>query len=454
LVRRVLDRLTASPRLVISTVGALFLGAYVSSVVFLPKPDGRVIVGDAVHHFVQLRSAVVDGDLDFANDYAALYGFDVDAAEGRAWLADRRTETGLVRNLMPVGPALLWAPLYGGALAMEGGGAASGGPRAAPGVSRFAQTTAGITGVIAATAAAWFAFGIARRWTTDASALAGAVGAWIGTHAVYYSLISPAYSHAASMLATTVLVWHWCGARGRWSIGAAAASGALAGVAALMRWQDVIWIAIPVVESLRMPAAPRTRVASALAACVAAAVAFTPQMIVWQALYGQPLAIPQGGGFMEWTAPNLVAVLFSDNHGLFSWSPMLLLAAAGFAGLARRERWLALPAVVVLVSSWYVNAAVSDWWAGEAFGARRFLSLFPFFVMGLAAWIGAPGARLPRRLALVAMLIVANGLLLVQYQAFLKGLRELAPYPRGVVDLFLARFVVPFRLVRHFLGAP
>jgi hypothetical protein len=447
------ERATASPRLVIAGLGALFLGAYVASLIFLPKADGRIVVGDAVHHFVQLRSAVYDGDLDFANDYAALYGFDLNSAEGRAWVEPRLTPTGRVRNFMPVGPAVVWAPLYGlgGAVIALMPDAAATGPR---GTERLMQAMPGVSGILAVTLAAWLAWRLASSLTDRRSALAGVVGVWLGTHAIYYSLISPAYSHAASMLATTMVVWHWQRARPRWSVGAAAISGALVGIAALMRWQDAVLLLIPAIESVRSTGSLAGRAGRLAAAGAAAAVAFTPQMIVWQSLYGQPFAIPQGAAFMEWTGPNLVAVLFSDNHGLFSWSPMLLLAAAGLVTLARRERWLVLPTIAVVAASWYVNAAVSDWWAGEAYGARRFLSLFPFFVIGLSAWIAAAPGRPTLRVATVAALVIANGLLLVQYQTFMRGARDLAPYPRGVVDLYVARFVVPFRLLRHWMGLP
>ena len=44
-----------------------------------------------------------------------------------------------------------------------------------------------------------------------------------------------------------------------------------------------------------------------------------------------------------------------------------------------------------------------------------------------------------------------NCLLLFQYQMFLKGWRDLAPYPRGVYGLGVARFVVPFRMLGQLL---
>ena len=48
---------------------------------------------------------------------------------------------------------------------------------------------------------------------------------------------------------------------------------------------------------------------------------------------------------------------------------------------------------------------------------------------------------------MLAVLVVTNGLLLLQYQLFMKGLAEIAPYPREFFDMWVARFVVPARLL-------
>ena len=45
-------------------------------------------------------------------------------------------------------------------------------------------------------------------------------------------------------------------------------------------------------------------------------------------------------------------------------------------------------------------------------------------------------------------------LLLIQYQTFMHGLRTVAPYPRGIWGLWLARFVVPFEIARRWLHLP
>lgn len=155
---------------------------------------------------------------------------------------------------------------------------------------------------------------------------------------------------------------------------------------------------------------------------------------------------------MQWGEPALAAVLFSDWHGLFTWTPVVAVAVAGTAGLWRRDRSVGIAAVAVMISAWYVNAAVSDWWAGEAFGSRRFLSCFPFFVLGLGA-VMARWEQRPRLLAgLVVVAVTLNGLLLFQYQLFMKGWRDLSPYPRGWYGLWLARFWVPLRVLARWFG--
>jgi hypothetical protein len=145
-------------------------------------------------------------------------------------------------------------------------------------------------------------------------------------------------------------------------------------------------------------------------------------------------------------------MLFAYKHGLFSWTPLVLVAVAGFVPLVRRAPRVAAGAIVVFLVSWYANAAVADWWAGEAFGARRFVSCFPFFVLGLAAvldrWRERPGALA----AFAAVAIGANGLLLFQYQVFMKGWRDIALYPDTLRGLWVERFLVPFRVAARLLG--
>jgi hypothetical protein len=106
-----------------------------------------------------------------------------------------------------------------------------------------------------------------------------------------------------------------------------------------------------------------------------------------------------------------------------------------------------MAAIAFFLISWYVNAAVADWWAGEAFGARRFLSCYPIFVLGLAALLDSLRTGTMARATLATVFIAHTFLLLVQYQAFMHGLRDVVPYPRGADGMWLARFRAPLDLI-------
>jgi hypothetical protein len=150
---------------------------------------------------------------------------------------------------------------------------------------------------------------------------------------------------------------------------------------------------------------------------------------------------------MRWTSPAIVDVLVSNRRGLLTWTPVVAAAVSGFVPLVKRDRLIGWAAILFFAVSCYVNAAVADWWAGEAFGGRRFLSCLPVFAMALASLVDRWSPSL-RTLALTSAAVVAHTfLLLVQYQAFLKGLRNVVPYPDTAYGLWLARFRAPFDLL-------
>ncbi len=441
------------PAKVIAAIGLLFAVAYACSLILFPKPNGRIVLGDALHHYVQLRSAVFDRDLHFRNEYVRMYGL-AGGEPGTEWVYGEETPTGHVRNLMPVGPALLWAPLFllaaGVTFVVNGLGMSY----PLDGFGRLFQATAGLSGVAAATLGVWLTFKACAEYVSARAAIWGCLTVWLASSAVYYSLISPTYSHAASLLAVSALWYAHIRMRDLNALRRHAVLGALCGAAALMRWQDAILLIVPAVDLLAARRSGMSLARMALAEIVtvaAAAAVFAPQMFVWTTLYGRLLAIPQGEGFMRWTTPALFQVLLSDWHGLLTWTPVIVLCLAGLPLLFRHSARTGIAATLFILISWYVNAAVADWWAGEAFGSRRFISCFPVFALGLAALIERWSPSL-EKLALASGVIVAHTfLLLVQYQAFMHGLRDVAPYPRGFYNLWLARFVVPLDIVRDML---
>jgi hypothetical protein len=150
---------------------------------------------------------------------------------------------------------------------------------------------------------------------------------------------------------------------------------------------------------------------TAATACVALG---SIQLAVWHYLYGTFFTVPQGDGFLDFRHPQWLEVLFSLRHGLLVWHPMYLFCILGLALPARdlRFRVLALSCIMLQI---YINSCTADWWAGNAFGNRRFIDVLPLFAVGGAAWL-RPTDTLRVPATIVALLTAWNLLFCVQYR--------------------------------------
>ena len=141
-------------------------------------------------------------------------------------------------------------------------------------------------------------------------------------------------------------------------------------------------------------------------------VGFLPQMYFWKVVNRGWLAVPHGQAGQQWWGDSLMLdVLFSPNHGLLAWHPILYLSLLGVPFFMRRDWRLASLLVLLFAAEVYVNGAVTTWWGGSAFGGRRFDGCVLLFVLGLAAllrwgrehpaalWTGSLGALVAGNLA-------------------------------------------------------
>src|SRR5262249_7257457 len=72
-----------------------------------------------------------------------------------------------------------------------------------------------------------------------------------------------------------------------------------------------------------------------------------PTFITRQIIYGSPFATGyQGIGNWHWTSPVLLQVLFSADHGLWSWTPVLFLAVVGLFFIYKRDLLLGVGSVL------------------------------------------------------------------------------------------------------------
>ena len=356
-----------------------------SSLTIFPRAHGRIITGDTIQYYAYLRSIVIDGDVDFTNDYRLLYA-PSDNADGTAnnvWLTSR-TPTGRATNLMSIGPAILWAPAFLTTYA-------------ALAVLRVVGIAVPLDGIAAPfeLSAAWPASSTRRSAPSCVTEPAACCSTGEPPSGPRSSLGWRRQPSTTRSFRRPIRTHHRysrppCSAtsgsrsRRRHHSPSSVARGT-AGLAALVRWQDGIIL----IRRSPICSVGGTRRASLVSATVRAAVMLCgtgimllPQMVAWHSIYGQFVVMPQGDSFMQWTKPALLQVLFSMRHGLFSWTPAVLLSVVGLRWLIRRDGSIGWPALVVVLLAIYVNASVNDWWAGEAFGARRFVGDTVLFALG------------------------------------------------------------------------
>lgn len=376
---------------------------------------GYRLRGDGLWYYSYAHSLAFDVDVDLANEYRSL---GIDRMSGSLLVR----ETGRARFTYPVGAPLVWVPFvevghlgvwlrntYGLETAYDG----------------FADP------YFHAVALANLLFGWAgmlvcdrflRKWFPPWASFLAVSGAVGGSFLAWYLTYHAIYTHALTFLLVSVFLKKW--SDGPATVADYAKLGLVLGLAACVRWQNLVFGLLPALDLAprlwRRESRPVLRSAAAFGAMTFAGV--VPQLLTWKLIYGRfYLGVPLGSDYLRWNDPFLTETLFSSRHGLFSWSPILLVAALGLAPFVWKERRKGLPLLALALLIWYVDSTVADWWGGGSFGGRRFDSVLPILALGLAAvvvFVTDLVGRHPRLVtaALVAGFVVANGLLMEQYR--------------------------------------
>ena len=385
----------------------------------LPLAVSPVLVrGDGVGYYAWLRSAVIDGDLDFQNEFEY---FEEALPESRLMSSDLldgpRTATGLVPNHWPMGAALLWSPFY---LAAHGVGNVLG--LEADGYAVHYQLAVGLGSVAYGIAGLWLLFGISRRFfTTEASVLA-LLSVWGASSLTAYMYFMPAWSHAGSFFAVALLLKLWLRARESRQLIDLFWLAAVCGLAVIIRHQEIFFGLVLLVELAHIwrTSDERTRetVAAALVMGLGGLLAVAPQLIGWQILHGRPLPTSYApGSEFNWWAPNILDVLLAPRVGLLTATPIIAIAIFGLPRLWQRNGVLASTFGAVFAMQIWLVASFVYFYGGQSFGPRYFVSALPLITLALASVYESLSGRLgpwPGRV-LMTVLVGWNYLLLAVF---------------------------------------
>jgi len=409
----------------------------------LPLVTPKIRGADEIEYFAYLRSLAFDRDLEFGNEYRHFYERDPQGLAGfsATFLDLREPQTGRHINFAPLGSALLWSPFYllahlGVLLARAAGSAVAADGFSAPYVA-------------AACYASWLYGGLGllvihdalRRFAGTADEDAGwATSALLwASPLLYYMTIAPGFSHATSVFVVAALVWMTLAARERAGLGSWMTVGALGGIAALVREQEGLFLAVPL--GLLAADAARTEKwgAAALRAMVTVATAlavFVPQLLAYRAINGAFGPSELVKRKMTYTSPHFFEVMLDPGHGLFVWAPVLLVAVVALAATAIRRRDVVggVLLLALLLQVW-INGSIESWTQAGAFGSRRFVGATVVFAWGLAAAVAALRARVGPVPCAATLVLFAwwNVSLMVQFGLRLMD-RQRLDWPRVAVN--------------------
>jgi hypothetical protein len=408
--------------------------------------------GDGVGYYAYLRSALIDHDLRFENDYLqANESFVMAKVDAQGKLLPRfYTKTGYVENHFSVGPAILWAPVL---LAVHGAvvlASRLGAHVAADGYSRPYLLAMALATACYGFLSLLISFQIARKFFDEQWALLATIGIWMASSLPVYMYFNPSWSHAHSAFAVALFLWYWERTRGSRNLGQWAILGLTAGLMGNVYYPNVILLVFPALEVGHLlftraresgsGVVPTRNLILGGVIFVAVLVAsLLPTFVTRQIIYGNPFETGyQPIWTWNWTSPVLLKVLFSSDHGLFSWTPILLLAVAGLPFLIKRDALLGQGALLTFLAYYYFIASYVDWDGISSFGNRFFVSLTPIFILGLAAlfsavsaWLAKPARAFAVTWPVIGLLIAWNVGLIFQWGTHMIPAR--GPIPWGAM---------------------
>jgi hypothetical protein len=368
--------------------------AFLLSLIFM-TPSVR---GDGVGYYALIRAPLIEHSFDFEKDWRLGYpAIQVGAPNGtdsKGFLG--YTRTGHLGNFYAVGPALLWAPFLIVAHVAVLAANAVGAHIAADGFSKPYIYAMAIGTAVYTFFALILAFRLACRYVESQWALLATIGVWLASSFPAYLYVFPSWSHVQSAFAVGLFVWYWDGTRGQLRLRRWALLGLAAALMINIYYVNALFLLLPFLETgasawrmLHGSSEDRSHFAALVRAnflfVAACALGLVPTLLTKLIIFGSPFRTGYTNvSQWHWSSPHLLGVLFSSDHGLLVWTPIIIPAIAGLIAGWNRIGDLARYSLAVFAVFTYVVASHVYWDGVASFGNRFFISFTPIFVAGLA----------------------------------------------------------------------
>jgi len=425
------------------------------------------IRGDGVGYYAYARAPLISHNLDFTYDYqSANQGFrEIRCDENGQPRPQYRTVTGHLDNHFTVGPAILWSPFllvaHGGVLVAR----ALGAHVAADGYSAPYRLAMALSTCLYGFLGLLISYRLAKKYTGPLWAFLATLAVWGASSLPIYMYFNPAWSHAHSAFICALFVWYWDATREQRRTVQWVILAIIVGLMLDVYYANVMLVSILVIEavgryakllrsSTRAAQPVRQLVQDHLLFGAVVLVVLIPTFASRWVVYGGPFKT----GYIPiqdflWNSPVFFSVLFSANHGLLSWTPLIAVAVLGLVLFALRVPKVGGPLLVGTVAFYLFLSTYPDWAGISSYGNRFFISLTVTFILGLgfsleriASWFPRPAIAIAAESVLLACFVLWNMGLMYQWGTHLIPVRGPISFREAAVNQFT---VVPNQLTAH-----
>lgn len=392
-----------------------------------------VISGDGVYYYVNIKSILLDEDLNFKNDYEYFYNKTSPFTGNRKMPSIPNPDpiTNMLPNKYPIGNVILLAPFFfiGHITTLALNQTALIFPP--DGFNSLYQLSVGLGSLSMAFLGILLVYYLGKNIYGHSIALIGSVVIWLATPLIYYMTMEPLMSHSLSMFSVTLFVFIWYFIKDNRNLLQWAGLGIVGGMVSITRYQDGLFLLIPLIDAAYLIIIEKRISLSSIKYhvikfCVFSLsflAVFSIQLYVNKVLYGSPLKTGYiGEGFLFWDSPKLLYTLFSPQSGLLLWSPVLILSFLGLGMLAKSHCRFAFVLIISFLFQWYLVSSWSSVSQGDSFGNRMLINSTVIFAVGLMELIKNLKPNIQNmHYYLFSFLIIANAVLAGLYSLRIIG---------------------------------
>lgn len=372
---------------------------------------GSAIGGDAVYYYINLRSIVIDKDLNFQDEFEYFYNQRSLFTGNRKlpFILPRNSQTGRLPAKYPLGNAIFLIPPYFSThmilIFLQKGGA----DVTTNGYNLYYQASSAIASLLYAFFGLLLIYRLGKKIFEPKIAFLGTLAIWLATPLIYYMTMEPLNSQPISFFCISAFIYLWYTTRHKRKLYQWVILGIIGGLMSIVRYQDLLFLLIPVVDDLKRFSSAFVKIFLFL--FIAGSV-ITIQLSVNNYLFGSPFRTGEGdAGFPYLMSPKILYTLFSLERGLLVWSPIVGFALIGLYWFTKRFKFIGSLFILSFLAQVYVVSSWAGPSQGDSFGNRILINLNIIFALGLMQFLKNTQVYQKLFLGLFSLLILLNAFL-------------------------------------------